>query len=682
MRAMKRVIRAAFDRWFPLTLAALFALTWAYQVRLVGFYLDDWLYISAYHQGGLEALQAYAFDDSRPGLLPYVIGLGFELFGYDRLMWQLASLFWRYLGGVGLWLLIRTVWTRRREASVFAGILFALFPFFKHQAFPIAYYQIWVQGALVTFSFWLTARALGAENRARRMALTAGALTLSLVQLFMTEYYLPIELGRWVMIWLIVRRENSSSRKAAFSCSLRACLPYAFVLVGFFVARFVVMPRFVEDRNSLSWLWEYESPIALVWHVFAMALQYVTESIWGVWYRSIRPDRFDFTVVSQRIGLAAALLSFVLTLLGSRVLRGHDQASDDSRLSDLTEMVWMGAALTILGYLPGMAIDKDPSSSFRYHDRFLIPAFFGLSLLTPTIVLQALRGSWLKTVILSTLVAISVNFQIVNSFDYRVAWATQQEFQWQLYRRVPDAHPNTAFLGDAIVASFMGNWADGAMVLEMYGKSAGLTETPYWYFVVGEGDFAAEFREKLPLTHLVKIYNFRSEFGNNIVLTKPEWDRCLWVLEELDQFNPYISDVTKALIQYSDPSRIIYDSGWRLNPGMFGSDGPRDWCYAYESAAASVAQGLYEDALAFYAEAEANEWSPRRPVELTPFIRAAALSGDWAKAAALTERASWEPHITHEYFAQLWNELFSQTEDSPARAAAFQSVLPFVTASE
>ena len=168
-------------------------------------------------------------------------------------------------------------------------------------------------------------------------------------------------------------------------------------------------------------------------------------SIWGVWYRSIRPDRFDFTVISQRIGLAAALLSFIVMMIGSRLLRGHDTDSEDERFSDLTEMVWFGALLTVLGFLLGMAVDRDPSSPFRYHDRFLIPAFLGLSLLTATVILRSLRGSWFRTVILSALVAISVNFQIVNSFDYRIAWTTQQEFQWQLYRRVPMPVPTRRF---------------------------------------------------------------------------------------------------------------------------------------------------------------------------------------------------------------------------------------------
>lgn len=197
---MKKKYRIFFGVWFPLTLLAIFTLTWVYQVRSVGFYLDDWLYLSAYHQGGFPALQAYAFDDSRPGLLPYVIGLGFKLIGYNRLGWQLWSLFWRYLGGVGLWLLVRTVWPKRGAVAAFSAILFAIFPFFKHQAFAIAYNQIWIQGALVSFSFWLTVRALRSERSGDRCLLTAAAMLLSAAQLLMTEYYLPVEAARLFLI--------------------------------------------------------------------------------------------------------------------------------------------------------------------------------------------------------------------------------------------------------------------------------------------------------------------------------------------------------------------------------------------------------------------------------------------------------------------------------------------------
>lgn len=671
---MKQGYRIFFGTFFPLTLFAVFVLTWIYQVRSVGFYLDDWLYISAYHQGGFAALQAYAFDDSRPGLLPYVIGLGFELIGYDRLGWQLWSLFWRYLGGVGLWLLVRTVWPKRSETAVFSSILFAIFPFFKHQAFSIAYNQIWIQGALVTFSFWLTARSLKTERRIQSVFMTAAAVILSAAQLLMTEYYLPVEAARLVLILILA--DGSAPVRERVLKSFRLYLPYAIVLAGYLAARFGVMPKLVADRNTLNWIAEFDNPFDFALYLTQMFFQYAAESIWGVWYRSIRPSRIDFSIASQRIGLAAAAIVFILLTPVSRFLRDPDESPESE--TDAGQIVFFGTVLTILGFLPGMAIDRNPSTDFLYHDRFLIPAFLGLSLLIPAFFYRFLRGPALRVIVLSGLCAIAVNFQIVNSFDYRNAWTNQQNFQWQLYWRVPDAKPNTAFIGDGIIASFLGGWADGTMVLEMYGKGSGLNPTPYWYLVGGEGDFAHEFQNRLPLTNKVKIYDFHAEYGDNIVLTKGEWDRCLWVLEDLDQFNPYIAPATKNLIQYQNPDRIVYDSDWKLNPALFGKDYRHDWCYAYENAAVAVVRGDYEAALAFYAESVANGWEPMKPIEFTPFIRAAARLGNWDLAAELTERAGWESHITWEYFRALWDELMTIEADARQRDAAFARVAPFV----
>lgn len=672
-KTLSKIANHVFGAWFPLTFLLIFSATWAFQVSRVGFYLDDYVYLSAWHQGGFEALKAYAFDDSRPGLLPYVIGLGFKLVGTSHFGWQVWSLFWRYLGGVGLWLLVRTVWPKRSETAIVGGILFALFPFFKHQAFAIAYNQIWIQGALIVFSFWLTVRSF----RAGGFLFGVGAAILSLIQLFMTEYYLTIELGRVLLIYFVSTRDSETKRDSV-RLTLKRFLPYALVLLVFGVLRFIVMPRFVVDRNGLEWMGEFDSPVSFLLYMFQMVMQYVTEAVWGIWYRSIRPNEFNFSMVSQQLGLVTAGAVFVVLILGLIGLRRG--AMIFQRGDDSAELLTFGLVLTVLGFLPGMAIDKNPSTQFLYHDRFMIPAFLGLSILVPAALTHLVNGFAVQLVLAAVFCAISVNFQINNSYHYRNAWENQQDFQWQLYWRVPDLKPNTAILGDGIIASFLGNWADGGMILEMYGKRNGVNPTEYWYLVGGEGDFEHEFQNQMPLTKKVKIYDFRAEFGNNVVITKSEWDRCLWVLDDLDEMNPYLSPVTKNLIQYTNPSRIVYDSGWTLDEGVFGADYPKGWCYAYEKAGAAVAQQDYAQALAYYDEAVTEGWNPKKPVELTPFIRAAAHLGQWEAAAEMTERASWERHITWEYFRALWDELVTATPDSEARQEALDWVTSYINA--
>ena len=45
-------------KWFPLLLIAVMACTYAIQIPQLGFYLDDWVSIAAYDQGGEKGLLA------------------------------------------------------------------------------------------------------------------------------------------------------------------------------------------------------------------------------------------------------------------------------------------------------------------------------------------------------------------------------------------------------------------------------------------------------------------------------------------------------------------------------------------------------------------------------------------------------------------------------------------------
>ncbi len=663
--------------WFPIFLLLIHILTWAVQIRHYGFYLDDWVSLSAYDQGGFEGLMQYSIIDSRPGLMMWVIGLGFKLFGNDRLWWQLWSLFWRYQAGLAAWLLIKSLWPRKQTVAEFSAILLMIFPFFKHQALSIVYNMQWIQYALILYSFWLTVKAIRSDNKKIKLLVSGFSLLLSGLQLFMTEYYLTLELLRIPLIWLALEGTFSMSQKK-WQRIFREYLPYGLLLATFVVMRFVVMPGMVEDRNSLSWMSEYSSVWNLLIHLLQLFIGYLSESVFGVWYRSLDPGKIDFTRINDRGALAIAILVFVILLLVFWKKVTSDPDASDSRENN--SMLAIGIIAMLLGFLPGMAIDKSPSTTFLYHDRFLLPSFFGIALSLVSFIDGWIRGRRLKLVLLSLFCLISVFFQIKNSIYYRSAWETQQNFQWQLKWRVPDLKQNTLIAGDAIIASFMGGWADGAMVLEMYGKKTGLNPTPYWYLVFGEGDYQQNLDQQLPITYENKIFNFTSEHGDMLVVTKPEWDRCLWVLDELDLANPYIQGYTKQLIQYQNASRILYASDHQMPVGIFGADYRHDWCYYFENGDREFALGNYEKVIDFYQQAQTLNERMKNPVEMTPFIRAAAALGDWQLAAEMTAEASYDPKISWEYFKGVWDKILEDTAESPERTHAVESISEFISA--
>ncbi|GEM_PF-913090 len=684
---MIRFEKLISGKYFPIFLLFIIVVTWGFLIPDYGFYLDDWISVAGYDQGGFLALQAYALQDSRVGLQPWVHGLGFKLVGTNVLGWQIYSLFWRWLAGVMNWLLLRKIWKKQSVIAIFSSILLMIFPFFKHQAFSIAYVQVWMQSALILLSFYLMTAALQAANGWRKTALTISACLVSGIQLFMTEYFLTIELIRVVIIWVVLRQAQQSqtvSGKARLKTVLKNWLPYFLIWAAYLLWRFAVLPQLMHDRNELELLTEHETLSGLALYLVQLFIQYLSESIWGVWYRSIDPANLDFALPSFQAALLAGILISLLLFIGMHWLWRKDRFPDDASHSDLErkEILLVGIGAMLLGYLPGMMIDKSPSTSFVYHDRFLLPSFWGIALTLTAAIWLLMRGPALKLMILSALCGISVFFQIKNSVYYRTAWENQQKFQWQLKWRVPDLKENTAILGDAIIASFMGSWADGSMVFEMYGKKTGFTPTPYWYFVVGEGDFKQELEQQLPLSIKTKIFDFSAQPGDYLVITKSEWDRCLWVLDEADLYNPYIQPVTKNLIQYQNKSRILYESDHQLPASVFGKDYPHDWCYFYENAAREVDLENYSSALSLYQNAVSQEFVMKNPVEMTPFIRAAAMSGDWALAEELTETASIEPHITWEYFAKLWEALLRETEESEERMNAHERVQEWISPNE
>jgi len=112
--------------------------------------------------------------------------------------------------------------------------------------------------------------------------------------------------------------------------------------------------------------------------------------------------------------------------------------------------------------------------------------------------------------------------------------------------------------------------------------------------------------------------------------------------------------------------------------GVFGSDYRHDWCYYYENAAREVDLMNYDKALELYKEAVAANMDMKNPVELTPFIRSAAMTGQWDFAAELTKKGSAQPHITWEYYKNLWDLLFRETPDSADRANAYKSIQEYI----
>lgn len=653
-------------KWFPLLLIAVMACTYAIQIPQLGFYLDDWVSIAAYDQGGEEGLLAFGINDSRP-FAAWVTAKFFAVLGTGVLQWQLITLFWRFAAALTSLLLLRNIWPERKVLSGFISLLFGVFPYFKHQAICIAYFMILFQYFVVLLSFLLTVKALQTRNKVIKVLLFVLSYAASLFHLSCLEYYLSLEAVRLVLIYFVLRKRDNGTFWQTVRKTILIYIPYIIILGSILIYRFVYIPSLSADVRPVNMFSRYRG-LNLIFHLAGLVIQYLTESLMGVWYQSIRPSELELTMRNTQLGLglglaAAAVLFFILKAT-------HDRQSEEDSKPDF-ELLILGAAAMLLGFLPGMAIDASPTVNTNYNDRYLLPSFWGIAVFTISWMTIIFRNIKLRYMLFSGMICIAVFFQIQNSYMYRYSWKYQQQFQWEMKWRMPDLMENTAVVSDGVVASFMGGWADSSMLLEMYGKKQGITPTPYWYLNPGDTTFLSALRTDSPIYVKSKMYEFMTDSDNVLVVTKPEYGKCAWVVDEADAENPYLEDGVKPYVGYQNKSRIILESEHRMPSDIFGTDYVHDWCYYFEKADLAFDRQDYAEALRLFDEAAANGISMGNATEMRPFIKSAAFSGNWDKALDWSATANnVKPDRTTGYFANLWRILDRDIPDSPEKSDA------------
>ncbi len=655
-------------KWFPLLLIAVMACTYAIQLPQLGFYLDDWVSIAAYDQGGEEGLLAFGINDSRP-FSAWVTAKFFALLGTGVLPWQLITLFWRFAAALTCFALLSALWPERKPTIGFISLLFGVFPYFKHQPICIAYFMILMQYFVVLLSFFLTVKALQTQKQWAKLLLFGLSYLTSLFHLSCLEYYLSLEGARLLLIFFVLRKRDKESFWKTARKAILIYIPYALILVFILVYRFVYIPSLSKDVRPVNVFTQYKG-LDIILHPVSLVLQYLTESILGVWYHSIKPSELDLTMRNTQLAFGLGILAAgIVFLLLQKVHRGSDEDQD------IREMLILGAAAMFLGFLPGIAINTSPTVNGNYQDRYLIPSFWGIAVFTISWITLVFKNQTLRNVLFAGMICIAVFFQIQNAYMYRYSWKYQQQFQWEMKWRIPDIKENTAVISDGVTASFMGGWADSSMLLEMYGKKQGINPTPYWYFNIGEDNYLSVLGTEEPMYIKSKMYEFIGNSNDTLIITKPEYGKCFWVIDEADEDNPYLEEGVYEYIRHQNKDRIILNSDHVLPEAIFGSDYVHDWCYYFEKGDLAFDRQEYDEALRLFDEAQGKNLWVGNPTEMRPFIKSAAFAGEWEKAVKWTEEANnRHPDLTTDYFENLWNIIDRDVPGSEEKSQAIAAV--------
>jgi hypothetical protein len=605
----------------------------------LGYYMDDWAYVFYANLKGVESLREMLMYDTRP-YAAWLYMLGFKTLGFKPIAWHLMSLLMHWGIVVTFWALFRSIWPSRKVEALQASLLFAVFPFFLIQPSPIAYTHVWFGFWTFNLSLIFMVWAFNSEPR-KAIPMTILAMALEAAHLFTGEYFAGLELVRPVILWIVLSRTEPIISKRASSILL-LWLPYLAVMGLFAYWRIILyLPPPDITRNSPVILQQlFSEPFKAIGFLVDRSLRDALSVLTTGWQKATDAELLDFESPFALFRQAVALASFLLAFF---YLTRFQADNSDSNEDWTRESLSLAILSLLTGGLPvwltGRAIVE--SKNLLSASRFGIPAILGAALITFLLINWLITEKRKKIVILSLILAVSINFHLANTKQFQYSWEKQIRLAKELLWRAPSIQPGTAILTDEEVLGVMGEYAVSFSLNNLYQAKGIENAPPYWYFpfYYTNPDIDSLLRGD-PLEYSKLSMTFTGNSKQMLLLSfNPELRRCLWVMQPQDTNLRLVSDDMRKLSAGSD-IRLIGQGETRLPEVLYGKQNTQTWCYYFEKADLARQYGQWDEIARLWEESQAIGERADNGFEYIPFIEGFAHLGDWEQVISLTRSAN------------------------------------------
>ena len=528
------------------------------------------------------------------------------------------------------------------------------------------------------------------------------ALAASLLQLTVTEYFIPLELVRPVVLWYALANRKSAPGPASLAREwlrraanvlrraarvLRAWAPYLALLAAYTIFRlFLLRLPGGSDPYRAKTLYSFlESPLKTLQQTLLVALVdelHILVDAWAGLLHIQVVDAAPFTLLSYAVGLAAGGLVFAALLrLSALEAPGgpHAPADSDCAPDWARQAAVIGVAAVLLGPVPAWITGRQVVFDF-HSDRYALPAMFGAALLFAAAIEWLAQRRVQRALLAGVLVALAVGLHLRAANDYRWIWTSEQRFFWQLAWRAPGLKAPTALFLENEPFANQGLFSTSAALNLMYPQGLDpflpdrTNRLSYWIYALRPRYQQAPDSYSIRLNTTFRTLHFEGQTPDSLLLyNDPSRANCLWVLSERDQDNPYIPQLMRDFLPIANLERIQPQPAPGYPPtDMLGAEPAHAWCYFFEKADLARQQQDWTQAARLAGEATAQGYTPAKsasnsPYEWLPLVEGLGKTGQWSEAARLSRRAhEQDPHFQTMY-CKLWREGF---QDAAADAEA------------
>lgn len=647
--------------WFyPVALFLVGFLSYGYVLPSLGFYWDDWEVVFLLHNHNLPLFYSYfAFD--RPFAWSYPAM--YAVFGMNPAAWHVITLLLRWAGILFLYYSFVNLWPSFRSYLRWLGVLLIVYPGFFQQSISVAYNRHFTSFFLFALSFYLMVLAVRQPKQKWRWILFILSWLAAFVQVYTIEYFIGLELIRPLMIWLLLAERGQTRMRPRLAKTAIFSAPYLLILGSFLWWRLIVFPTMMSPLDyvrGFQLLADFQASfldglLTLLTRGFSDLLY----STLQVWLGGVTGSNFTFVGKATWFAFGLAIVITAVFAFFQDVAR----RTEEPRQHRPIVMFLFGFCVFLVSGLPIWLTSKQLSGGGRWDDRFSMAMMLGAGLMFIALVMWLIRARRQKLV-LSVALVFSIAAQVMVVNKYRLDWAVQRDYYWQLAWRIPALQAGTTIFSIGLpsesVPSYDANFAlnalfDGKVDTSM--DSGVLKGTTTYGLFTDNIPSGPALTSSTPVSRTHRNITINGNTSDAITVVHQGANRCLQVLDTIYTGEPSYAVGQDELTGISKVSRILTTAKAKTpDRTIFGPEPAHTWCFYFEKADLARQMQDWQTVLSLYKQAGERGYSPGFGPEYIPFIEAYVRTGNWQKAYELSLAAQKSVKEMEPFLCTVWKK--------------------------
>ena len=627
---IKETLSKVTSHWlfFPVLLLAIMFIAYELYLPEMGFYWDDWesLYFAKNPQSGY-LWQFFKRDRPFSGFYYWIL---FRLIGTHFLRWQILTFLVRYGAFLALYYALIKVWNNHRQWLQYYVFLLAVFPGFTQSPMTLAYFRVYTSFLFFALSLLFTVKALSSQKHS--FLFHTSAIIFSILQCLLVEYFVPLEMVRFLLIYFMLDQKEKPSFKDNLFRLIKIAIPYVLVIVSYGLYRFVFFSSLfhVENNNEAVILNEiFSGRLSAIIDFVQIMLQDILSILFTSYSGLVSPEFIQAKTYVYVSLLAGGILTAILYFTSKKPTSMEKKPQTQILLTGITALVFGGLPIWIMGRQTFVGL---------WSDRFVLAPMVGSVLLTVFFFIWIGKSSKQSLLILALLIGFSVSFQIRNTKLYQQNWEEQRSFYWQLHWRIPSMEEGTLMLSPSMPLSHVSTYSIGIALNHLYDSGEFSEQPEYWYINTSnyfDVETAALISQEMQVSTGVRTVRYDGELSQVIgFANNTKAGRCLRILDEpYNRFGSFsdFDAVEKNLYTLSDPQQWIITGQTQTPPqDIFGEEPEWNWCYYFQKQDLARQQEDWDAVITLYQQALQSGLQSNFLWEYVPILTAYGMQENWS----------------------------------------------------